>query len=182
MGGSFLSLGSPVALFGPPDDPPRKGLEVARNGVRQNSRCPAHLATRARRRSPGSPVAAPRGSAQVGLGAPGCFSPPRLRRQRQGGLRDAGARLRNHHPSTPTLTSRPTCRTPRPRRWRRRWEPDRDLYPPLGLEYGCSKRAGNRIPARSLPVQNTALCRDFCCGRCWVRTSDLLLVREALYP
>jgi hypothetical protein len=30
--------------------------------------------------------------------------------------------------------------------------------------------------------QNYAICRDFKSGRCWVRTSDLLLVREALYP
>jgi hypothetical protein len=29
---------------------------------------------------------------------------------------------------------------------------------------------------------NNGICRKFRSGRCWVRTSDLLLVREALYP
>jgi GIY-YIG catalytic domain len=42
----------------------------------------------------------------------------------------------------------------------------------------CSNRAGIRILALFSYPQNTSICRNFRSGRCWVRTSDLLLVRE----
>ena len=61
----------------------------------------------------------------------------------------------------------PTCMTPRPTRWRLRWQPSRERAV-LGLRYGCSKKAGMRFPALSLRPQNTSLCRNFLSGRCWI--------------
>jgi hypothetical protein len=47
---------------------------------------------------------------------------------------------------------------------------------PFGLEYVRSKRAGKRIPALSLVRRFTCKIPRFLSGRCWVRTSDPLLV------
>ena len=53
---------------------------------------------------------------------------------------------------------------------------------PFGLQYGCSKRA--RIHFLALTFVRCYTCKLplFLSGRCWVRTSDPLLVREVLYP
>src|SRR5215208_3369058 len=69
-------------------------------------------------------------------------------------------------PSAPTLTSFPTCRTPPSDGGRARSHVGRAIS--LGLQYGCSKRAGIHSPALSLCTQNIAVCRYFCSGRCWI--------------
>jgi hypothetical protein len=95
---------------------------------------------------------------------PRCYS---VKGQCEGSLRDAQPRLHNHHPQH--LLSR----SPRHAGLRRRRDGGRagshvGRAVSLGLQHGCSKRAGKRFPALSPCLRNTAVCRYFTSRRCWI--------------
>jgi hypothetical protein len=64
-------------------------------------------------------------------------------------------------------------------RWKQRWEPCRKHYL-TQVAARLQQKVRDTPPALSLCLQKPAVCRYFLSGRCWVRTSDLLLVREKM--
>ena len=121
------------------------------------------------------------------------------RRQREGGLRDAGTLFHNHHPQhlfpCPARHAGHRCRRhgvgarchlvktyPVHTRFSRSSLRSSSRSCSPGLQYGCSKRDGKPLPSHSLHLQNIGICRYFRSGRCWVRTSDLLIVRGVNTP